>query len=58
MKLPNNNNNNNNEPSVAASRSRVGISSMKNSSRAGAVDKAGKQKKKGDAEVKFTLSLA
>jgi len=55
VKLPNNNNN---EPSVAASRSRVGISSMKNSSRAGAAEKGGKQKKKGDAEVKFTLSLA
>jgi len=51
MKLPN-------EPSVAVSRSRIGISSMKNSSRGAAAEKGGKQKKKGDAEVKWTFSLA
>jgi hypothetical protein len=31
---------------------------MKNSSRTVGVDKGGKQKKKGDAEVKWTFNLA
>jgi len=47
-----------NENSGTISRNRVGISSMKNSSRAAATEKGGKQKKKGDAEVKFTFNLA
>lgn len=53
MKLPN-------EPNGIVSHSRigVGISSMKNSSRTAATEKGGKQKKKGDAEIKWTLNLA
>lgn len=47
-----------NDNSGAISRNRVGISSMKNSSRAVATEKGGKQKKKGDNEVKWTFNLA